>query len=109
MNAATPIPAPAERASSRFTSGPAIVLYIAAGKLLWHLASAARYGIFRDAMFYLACSHRLAWGHGEHPPMTVVFAWLARHLFRESPAPVRLRPAIAATSGVLLTGAPPTY
>jgi len=104
MNAATPIPAPAERASSRFTSGPAIVLYIAAGKLLWHLASAARYGIFRDEMYYLACSQRLAWGYVDHPPMTVFLAWLARHLFGESPLAIRLLPALAGAAVVWLTG-----
>src|SRR5260370_10916943 len=104
MHAATPIPAPAERASSRFTSGPAIVLYIAAGKLLWHLASAARYGIFRDEMYYLACSQRLAWGYVDHPPITVFLAWLALHLFGASPLAIRLLPALAGAAVVWLTG-----
>jgi len=35
-------------AQNRFTSGPAIVLYIVAAKLLLHLLTVARYGIFRD-------------------------------------------------------------
>src|SRR5260370_39841418 len=103
MNAATPIPAPAERASSRFTSGPAIVLYIAAGKLLWHLASAARYGIFRDEMYYLACSQRLAWGYLDHPPMTLFLAWLSGPLFGESPLAILLLPALPGAAVVWLT------
>jgi hypothetical protein len=52
----------------RFTSGPAIVLYLAFAKLL---LTAARYGIFRDEMLYVACSKHLAWGYVDHPPMNV--------------------------------------
>jgi len=46
---------------SRFLSGPAIVLYLAVAKLLLHLLTATRYGVFRDEMYYLACSQHLAW------------------------------------------------
>ncbi|MGH9569948.1 MAG: hypothetical protein ACRD4F_09920, partial [Candidatus Angelobacter sp.] len=47
----------------RFSSGPAIVLYLAAAKLLLHLLTAARYGIFRDELYYLACAQHVAWGY----------------------------------------------
>src|SRR5215472_2517558 len=104
MNIATAAPASTEQPSSRFTSGPAIVLYIAAGKLLLHLLTAARYGIFRDEMYYLACSQRLAWGYVDHPPLTVFLGWLARHLFGESPLAIRLLPALAGAAMVWLTG-----
>ena len=50
-------PSLSNRPASRFTSGPAIVGYIAAIKLALHLLTANRYGIFRDEMYYLACSH----------------------------------------------------
>src|SRR5258708_37810033 len=73
-----------ERASSRFTSGPAIVLYIAFAKLLLHLLTAARYGIFRAEMYYVACSKHLAWGYVDHPPMNVFIAWFASHVFGDS-------------------------
>ena len=53
------VPSPANRALNRFTSGPAIVLYIAAVKLMLHLATANRYGIFRDEMYYWAGSMRM--------------------------------------------------
>src|SRR5215467_860170 len=104
MKTATAAPASTEQPSSRFTSGPAIVLYIAAGKLLFHLVTAARYGIFRDEMYYLACAQRLAWGYVDHPPMTVFLAWLARHLFGQSPLAIRLLPALAGAAMVWLTG-----
>jgi hypothetical protein len=88
----------------RFTSGSAIVLYIAAAKLILHLATAGRYGLFRDEMYYLACAEHPAWGYVDHPPMAVWIAWLARHLFGESPLGLRLLPALAGAALVWLTG-----
>jgi 4-amino-4-deoxy-L-arabinose transferase-like glycosyltransferase len=88
----------------RFTSGPAIVLYLALAKLLLHLLTAARYGIFRDEMYYLACSQHLAWGYVDHPPMAVFIAWFARHVFGESLLGVRLLPAIAGAALVWMAG-----
>jgi len=104
MNVATPAPASTENTPSGFASGPAIVLYIAAGKLLLHLLTAARYGIFRDEMYYLACGQRIAWGYVDHPPMTVFIGWFARHVFGESPLAIRLLPALFGAALVWLTG-----
>lgn len=67
-----------------FLSGPAIVLYIAAAKLLFHLATASRYGIFRDELYYLACGEHLDWGYVDQPPLIALVAWIARHLFDNS-------------------------
>jgi hypothetical protein len=104
LTAAAATTPPTENTSSRFTSGPALVLYIAAGKLLLHLLTAARYGIFRDEMYYLACSQHMAWGYVDHPPLTVLIAWIARHVFGESPLAIRLLPALAGAALVWLTG-----
>ncbi|HET9792226.1 MAG TPA: glycosyltransferase family 39 protein [Candidatus Angelobacter sp.] len=90
---------------SRYSSGPAIVLYIAAAALMLHLLTAARYGIFRDEMYYLACSHHMAWGYVDHPPLTVLIAWIGRHLLGESLVAVRLIPVLAGAALVCLTGA----
>lgn len=89
---------------SRFTSGPAIVLYLALAKLLLHLLTAARYGIFRDEMYYVACSEHMAWGYVDHPPMGVLIAWVARHLFGDSPLGLRLLPALAGAALVWMAG-----
>jgi Dolichyl-phosphate-mannose-protein mannosyltransferase len=97
-------PTVVDQPHSRFASGPAIVLYLAAGKLLLHLFTAARYGIFRDEMYYVACSQHMAWGYVDHPPMTVLMAWFARHVFGESPIGLRLLPAIAGAALVWITG-----
>src|SRR5215813_2562770 len=101
---AASIQGPGESRERRFTSGPALVLYIAAAKLLLHLATAARYGIFRDEMYYLACAQHLAWGYVDHPPLTVFIAWFGRHVFGESPLAIRLLPAVAGAVLVWLTG-----
>lgn len=95
---------PVNRTHNRFTSGPAIVMYIAAGKLALHLLTANRYGIFRDEMYYWAGSLRMAWGYVDHPPLTVWLAWIARHAFGNSLLSVRLLPALAGAMLVWLTG-----
>ena len=104
MTVAAPALSSTGQTSSRFSSGPAIVLYIAAGALLLHLLTAARYGIFRDEMYYLACAQHLAWGYVDHPPLTVFMAWFARHVFGESALGIRLLPALAGAALVWMTG-----
>jgi len=103
-NSASMNPSHANRVPDRFTAGPAIVLYIAAGKLVLHLLTVHRYGIFRDEMYYWAGSFRMAWGYVDHPPLTVWIAWLARNAFGNSPLSVRLLPALAGATLVWLTG-----
>ncbi|HEU4415022.1 MAG TPA: glycosyltransferase family 39 protein [Candidatus Angelobacter sp.] len=104
MNASQQISGAVETPSHRFTSGPAIVLYIAAAKLLLHLATVARYGIFRDEMYYLACSRHMAWGYVDHPPLTVWMAWISRVILGDSPLGVRLIPILTGVAVVWLTG-----
>jgi len=90
--------------SSNWTSGPAIVLYLAAVKLLLHLLTAARYGIFRDELYYLACAEHLDWGYVDQPPLIALIAWFARHVFGSSLLGLRLLPAIAGAALVWLAG-----
>ena len=92
-----------DRSQDRFTSAGALVLYIAGAKLLLHLLTATRYGIFRDEMYYFACSEHMAWGYVDHPPGTVLVAWIARHLFGHSLIGLRLFPALAGAALVWLT------
>src|SRR6185503_10151366 len=104
MNSTAQTANPAEAPQSRFLSGPAIVLYLVVAKLLLHLLMVARYGIFRDEMYYLACSRHMAWGYVDHPPLTVFIAWFERHVLGDSPMAVRLLPAVAGGAWVWLTG-----
>jgi hypothetical protein len=105
MNLVGAIPSTHQKPESRISSGPALVMYVAAATLLLHLLTAGRYGIFRDEMYYLACSHHMAWGYVDQPPGGVLIAWIARHLFGESLLGLRFLPALAAAGLVWQTGA----
>jgi hypothetical protein len=80
------------------------VFTLALAKLVFHLATAGRYGIFRDELYYLACSEHLDLGYVDQPPLIAFVAWIARHLFGESLIGLRLLPALAGAATVWLTG-----
>ncbi|HEY2352630.1 MAG TPA: glycosyltransferase family 39 protein [Candidatus Acidoferrum sp.] len=82
-----------------------IPMVIAAVYLLAQVATATRYGYFRDALYYLACSHHLAWGYVDQPPLIVLFAWLARHTFGVSLRALLLWPALAGAARIVLIAA----
>jgi hypothetical protein len=103
-NRGTPAGNSGERSQNRFTSGPAIVLYLAAAKVLLHLLTASRYGIFRDELYYLACAEHLDWGYVDQPPLIALITWLVTHLFGHSLLALRLLPALAGGGLVWLTG-----
>ncbi|HEY2614726.1 MAG TPA: glycosyltransferase family 39 protein [Chthoniobacterales bacterium] len=84
--------------------GGAIVFSLALVKLIFHLLTAGRYGIFRDELYYLACSEHLASGYVDQPPLIAFVAWIARHLFGESLFGLRLLPALAGAATVWLAG-----
>lgn len=81
-----------------------VVLLIAAAKLVFHLSTAGRYGIFRDELYYLACADHLDWGYVDQPPLIAAIAWFARHVFGDSLVGLRLLPALAGAALVWLTG-----
>src|SRR5437588_12979071 len=88
----------------RNSRGAAIVLILAAAKLVFHLLIANRYGIFRDELYYLACSEHLGFGYVDQPPLIAFIAWIARHLFGESLIGLRLLPALAGAATLWLSG-----
>ena len=90
---------------SRFTSGTAIVAYLAAAIFLLHLVFSRRYGYFVDELYYLACSEHLDWGYVDQPPMIAAVTWLERKLFGDSLTAIRFFPAVASCVLVWLTGA----
>ncbi len=93
---------PAQLGQPAKMSGAVYVL--AAVALIMHLATAGRYGYFRDELYYLACSRHLAWGYVDHPPLVVALTWLIRHTLGESLLALRLLPSAAMATVVLLTG-----
>ncbi len=61
-------------------------------------------GYFRDEFYYLACSHRMAWGYVDQPPLCVAILWAVRHVAGESLLTLRLTAALAAAAAIFLTG-----
>ncbi len=90
--------------SQRFSSAQVFVFGLAAVKLVFHLATAGRYGIFRDELYYLACGEHLDWGYVDQPPLIALVAWIARHLFGDWLVGLRLIPALAGAVTVWLAG-----
>jgi 4-amino-4-deoxy-L-arabinose transferase-like glycosyltransferase len=86
-----------------FTGG-AIVLLIAAVKLLLHLYAARYYGYFPDEMYFIACSNHLAWGYVDLPPLIAVVLKITRALFGDSLQSIRFFAALAGAANILLAG-----
>jgi 4-amino-4-deoxy-L-arabinose transferase-like glycosyltransferase len=79
------------------------VLWIAGAFVALELAVAARYGIHRDELYFLACARHMAWGYVDQPPFVPAVAWLATHLLGTSAFALRLLPAIAGGCAISLT------
>jgi 4-amino-4-deoxy-L-arabinose transferase-like glycosyltransferase len=84
-------------------SAGAIVLAIAACKLVVHLYAGRHYGYFVDELYYLACSRHLDWGYVDQPPLIALMTWVVRLVLGQSLAALRLLPAVAGVAEVLLT------
>lgn len=82
----------------------AVLACIALAKLALHLATSQGYGIFRDELYYIACSERMAWGYVDHPPLSIALLWLARHAFGDSLLAIRLLAAVAGAGSVFAAG-----
>ena len=72
---------------------------------LLHMATATRYGYFRDALYYLACAEHLDWGYVDQPPLIAALAWIARHTLGTSLRALLFWPALAGCARILLTAA----
>ncbi len=79
-----------------------LVRAIALGYLLLHLATAGRYGYFRDALYYLACSRHLAFGYVDQPPLIALLGWIASHTLGTSLPALIFWPALAGALRILL-------
>jgi len=73
--------------------------------MVLHLACAARYGWFRDELYYVACARRLAFGYVDHPPLVAVVARASLVLFGDSIVGLRLFAATAAGLLVVVAAA----
>src|ERR1019366_3254765 len=87
-----------------YATGFAVVALIVAVRLLLHLLTANRYGIFRDELYYIACSRHLDWGYVDMPPFISAVTWLFTTLFGSSLFVIRIIPATAGCGAIALTG-----
>jgi dolichyl-phosphate-mannose-protein mannosyltransferase len=70
-------------------------LVLVAGAILaLHALCLTQYGWFRDELYYLSCSHRLAWGYVDQPPLSIALLALIR--FFAGPSLVAFRLASSA-------------
>jgi hypothetical protein len=86
-------------------SSLSIPAVIAGIYLLAHLCTSTRYGYFRDALYYLACSEHLAWGYVDQPPLIAFIAWVGRHTLGVSLPALLFWPALAGAVRIILTAA----
>jgi 4-amino-4-deoxy-L-arabinose transferase-like glycosyltransferase len=93
-----------ERDSTRGKSGTAIVVWIAVGTVLVHLATGWRYGFDRDELMALEDARHLAWGYVQYPPMTAFLGRLALELFGTSLVGFRFLAALVQAVALVLTG-----
>lgn len=81
-----------------------VLALIAVAKFGFHLATSQGYGIFRDELYYIACSEHLALGYVDQPPLSILLLWLARRSLGDSLPAIRLLAALAGAASVFVTG-----
>jgi len=62
------------------------------------------YGIFRDELYYLACSNNLEWSYVDQPFLSILLLKLNTLLFGDSLFAIRLLPAFCHPALILITG-----
>ncbi|HXI04397.1 MAG TPA: glycosyltransferase family 39 protein, partial [Candidatus Saccharimonadales bacterium] len=72
--------------------------------LEWTPAFFGTYGYFIDELYYIACTHRLAFGYVDHPPLSILLLWLVRVGIGESLPALRLVPSLAGGATILVIG-----
>ncbi|MHB1051023.1 MAG: ArnT family glycosyltransferase [Bacteroidota bacterium] len=92
-----------------FTSKTASYLHLvipSVAVLLIHFVNNAwtSYGIFRDELYYIACSEHLAFGYVDQPPLAAFLLLISRTLFGDSVFALRIFPSIAHGLTVFLSG-----
>jgi len=82
----------------------AIIVGLAALKLLIHLLTSSNYGYFRDEFYYIAASKHLAFGYVDFPPFIALLTAFVRFTFGDSLLALHFFPALAGSGVILLTG-----
>jgi hypothetical protein len=84
---------------------PRVVVAVAAlAAAALHAVAIARYGYFRDELYYLACAQHLAFGYVDHPPFSIAVLALVRAVLGTSLVALRAVPLLAGVATIVLTG-----
>jgi hypothetical protein len=94
------VPAPNRKNSTESV----LIAVFSTAALLVHLLTNARYGYFRDELYYIACARHLAFGYVDQPPLSILLLRLSQLLPGDSLFAIRLLPALAGAAIVALTG-----
>ena len=86
-----------------FTSGMALVAYVALVRVAMYVIAARNYGYFRDELYYLACGEHPAWGYVDQPPLIAWMAWLLEHTLGTSLYALRLLPMLGDVGAMFIT------
>src|SRR5262249_52787217 len=81
---------------------PWILALLVAAKLLVHVATAGKYGYFRDELYFLDCARHLDWGYVDCAPLIAVYAKVALLLGGSLPV-LRTIAALAGAARLALT------
>lgn len=89
-----------------FKGDLAVIFYISLLKLAIHLIVnlCGGYGLFRDELYYMACTDHLAAGYVDQPPFSIYVLKLITIIAGDSLFAIRLIPAITGSITVFLTG-----
>ncbi len=77
---------------------------LAAAAILVEMLTNGRYGYFRDELYFLAASDHLAFGYVDFAPLIAWLTHLSRMVIGDSLHAIRVLPALAFATEVLLTG-----
>jgi hypothetical protein len=83
-----------------------IILLVVLVKFLLQLATLLHpeYGLFRDELYYLACTQHLAWGFVDQPPFSIAVLWAWISLAGDTLISLRVLAALIGTIPVAMTG-----
>ncbi len=93
-----------KKTGGALSGATAILVYLALVKLAVLLLTAESYGYYRDELYFIAASERLAWGYVDFPPLVAAVTASVRWAFGDTLVALHIVPALVSTGIVVLAG-----